>query len=129
VLTHERQVVDELGPPFVSTLARPKDRRRVQGDHDRHLDLRDLEHGASEARDPGASPEDRLGGSPPEKDEEVGLDGRELDTKPQVTGPDLGPARRVVDAACAFRAPLEVLDGVREIELALPQPDLLEDGP
>src|SRR4051794_9557125 len=57
----------------------------------------------------------RSRGCRPEADDDVGLNGRDLGIEPRPARANLAGAGLRVDALLAFRHPLEVLDGVRDV--------------
>src|SRR5215212_8944203 len=81
---------------------------------------------AAFARDAELGAEERLSGCGAEADQDTRLDGLELAVQPDSAGGDLRRVRLLVDAALAARDPLEVLDGVRDVDRAAVDPRVLE---
>jgi hypothetical protein len=88
---------------------------------------RRLQNAPAQHVDAGLPAEERLCGRRAEAYEKARADEGELEPEPVVARTDLRPVRRVVDPAGATRPPLEVLDGVRDVEPPLVETDLGQD--
>ena len=84
---------------------------------------------AAEPRHSRVLPEQRLGRRRPEADEERRPHRSELDAQPVVASADVDPAGLVVDPARTTLLELEMLDGVRQVELSVLETDLCEQLP
>src|SRR4029079_152293 len=123
----ELEILGQLGATLPAFVACPQHRRGMERHDDGHRELGHVEDAAAERRHPRRPVDQRLGGDPPEADEHVGPDERQLCLQPRAAGPDLRPVRRVVDPARPLRSPLEVLDRVRQVDVLVAQTDLAED--
>src|SRR5690242_11641331 len=85
-----------------------------------------LDQLAALLRDPEVAPEQGLCGGRTEADQHARPDHLELRLEPRATGCDLRPVRLLVDAALAAGLPLEVLDDVRDVDLAAVDARVLE---
>src|SRR5918999_139957 len=118
------QVADEL-PELGFAVVRAQNRRRV---HSRECDggeLR-LEWLAALLRHTELSAEERLRGGRPKSDEQARLADAELGVEPRPAGGDLRPVRLLVNAPLSACRPLEVLDGIRHVDLRAVDASLLE---
>src|SRR5690348_8252165 len=118
-LSNHREVGRELCPSAAARLVvgRAEDRRRVHGGDDVLGEARPLDRLAALLGDLEAAAQERLRSRGPERHEHPGGHERELAVEPGAAGGDLGSVRLVVDAPLAARTPLEVLDGVRHIDV------------
>src|SRR5438132_2838475 len=115
----DAQVIDQRRVRGLAATLGPQHRRRMGGRDDGAGKIR-VQRPPSLPGDPELRAQERLRGGRAEKHEHLGAHRLELGAKPRQTRLDLGAIGLVVDPALAparRRAPLEVLDDVRQVDL------------